>query len=157
LNYGGRDVQDKQLLAEFLAAETEEAALAALTKRGLLDNSSRWKAIGNMPNNQSVVHNQQSTAAAALVEKVTNGIDALLMRKVRAAGIDPRGENAPLGMNKAMDKFYGDLSEKSRDEIRRLAEESMILYATGTKSPLCLSTMPGKASSPPTSRRRSAR
>ena len=70
-------MQDKQLLTDLLAAETEVAALAALTKRGLLDNPSRWKAIGNMPNNQSVVHNQQSTAAAALVEKVTNGIDAL--------------------------------------------------------------------------------
>jgi site-specific DNA recombinase len=29
--------------------------------------------------NQSVVHAQQSTAAAALVEKITNGIDAILM------------------------------------------------------------------------------
>ena len=71
-----------------------------------------------------IVHNQQSTAAAALVEKVTNGIDALLMRKVRAAGIDPRGNDAPIGMNKAMDRFYGDLSDKSREEIRHLAEES---------------------------------
>ena len=64
-------MQDKQLLAEFLAAETEEAALVALTKRGLLDNHSRWKAIGNMPNNQSVVHNQQSTAAAALIRSIS--------------------------------------------------------------------------------------
>jgi hypothetical protein len=132
-------MQDKQLLMDLLAAETEEAALAALTKRGLLDNPSRWKAVGNMPNNQSVVHNQQSTAAAALVEKVTNGIDALLMRKVRAAGIDPRGDDAPIGMNKAMDQFYGDLSDKSREEIRHLAEESMILYATGTKARPALS------------------
>ncbi len=127
-------MQDKQLLADLLAAETEEVALAALNKRGLLNEPTRWKAIGNMPNNQSVVHNQQSTAAAALVEKVTNGIDALLMRKVRAAGIDPRGDDAPIGMNKAMDKFYGDLSDRSREEIRHLAEESMILYATGTKA-----------------------
>lgn len=127
-------MQDKQLLVELLAAETEEAASAALTKRGLLDDASRWKALGNMPNNQSVVHNQQSTAAAALVEKITNGIDAILMRKVRAADIDPRGPKAPQAMSAAVDKFYGDLSTKSRDEIRQLAEESMILYATGTKS-----------------------
>lgn len=132
-------MQDKQLLGELLAAETEEAALTALTKRGLLDDASRWKALGGMPNNQSVVHAQQSTAAAALVEKVTNGIDAILMRKVRAQGIDPRSDKAPQSMNLAMDKFYGDLSEKSREEIRQLAEESMIVYATGTKSRPALS------------------
>ncbi|MDA9522598.1 hypothetical protein XI06_20510 [Bradyrhizobium sp. CCBAU 11434] len=88
-----------------------------------------------MPNNQSVVQAQQSTAAAALVEKITNGIDAILMRKVRAAGIDPRDpDKAPGSMTKAVEKFYGDLSDKSREEIRQIAEDSMILYATGTKS-----------------------
>jgi hypothetical protein len=128
-------VQDKQLLDELLAAEAEEAALAALNKRGLLNDPTRWKALGGMPNNQSVVHAQQSTAAAALVEKITNGIDAILMRKVRAAGIDPRDpDKAPGTMTKAIEKFYGDLSNKDREEIRQLAEDSMILYATGTKS-----------------------
>ena len=48
-----------------------------------------------MPNNQSVVHAQQTTAAAALVEKFTNGLDAILMRHCKAAGIDPRGSQAP--------------------------------------------------------------
>ncbi len=81
-------MQDKQLLEDLLAAETEEAALAALNKRGLLHDATRWRSLGNMPNNQSVVHAQQSTASAALVEKFTNGIDAILMRKVKAAGID---------------------------------------------------------------------
>lgn len=132
-------MEDKALLVEILAAETEEAVVAALKKRGLMDDSKRWKALGNMPNNQSVVHAQQSFAAAALVEKVTNQIDAILMRKVRAAGIDPRGEDAPQGMAAAMDQFFGDLSEKPREDIRQLAEESMVLYATGTKSRPALS------------------
>jgi hypothetical protein len=126
-------------LNELLGAETEETALAALKKRGLLEVTSRWRALGSMPNNQSVVHAQQSTASAALVEKVTNGIDAILMRRVRASGIDPRGDLAPPNMPMAVEKFYGDLSAKSREEIRQLAEESMILYATGTKSRPALS------------------
>jgi hypothetical protein len=132
-------VQDKQLLTDLLEAETEEAALTALMKRGFLDDASRWKSLGSMPNNQSVVHAQQSTASAALVEKITNGIDAILMRKVRAAGVDPRGSQAPPTMSKAIEKFYGDLFAKSREEIRQIAEDSMILYATGTKSRPALS------------------
>ncbi|GIQ75965.1 hypothetical protein [Bradyrhizobium sp. RD5-C2] len=123
-------MQDNQLLDEFLAAENEEVALEILTKKGLLNDEKRWRFLGNMPNNQSVVHAQQSTAAAALVEKVTNAIDAILMRKVRAAGIDPRSPKAPQSMPAAVEKFYGDLSESG--EIRKLAEESMVLYATGS-------------------------
>jgi hypothetical protein len=126
-------VQDKQLLDELLAAETEEAALEILTKEGLLNDEKRWRFLGDMPNNQSIVHNQQTTAAAALVEKVTNAIDAILMRKVRAAGIDPRGPKAPQNMPDAVVKFYGDLTDDKVD-VRKLAEESMILYATGTKA-----------------------
>ena len=126
-------MQDSQLLMELLAAETEEAALEILTKKGLLNDEKRWRFLGGMPNNQSIVHNQQTTAAAALVEKVTNAIDAILMRKVRAAGIDPRGPKAPQNMPDAIDKFYGDLTDDKID-VRKLAEESMILYATGTKA-----------------------
>jgi hypothetical protein len=44
---------DKQLLLELLAAETEEQALSALVKRGLLNDANRWRALGNMPNNRS--------------------------------------------------------------------------------------------------------
>jgi hypothetical protein len=126
-------MEDKSLLAELLAAETEEGALEILTKKGLLNDEKRWRFLGNMLNNQSIVHNQQTTAAAALVEKVTNGIDAILMRKVRAAGIDPRGPKAPQNMPDAVEKFYGDLTSDKVD-VRKLAEESMILYATGSKA-----------------------
>ena len=47
-------MQDKQLLADLLAAETEEAALEILNKRGLLNEpSSAGASLGGMPNNQS--------------------------------------------------------------------------------------------------------
>lgn len=87
-----------------------------------------------MANNQSVVHNQQSTAAAALVEKFTNGLDAILLRNCKAAGIDPRGSSAPPTMGKAVQKWFGDLSGKTTAEIRTIAEENLVLYATGSKA-----------------------
>lgn len=69
---GSTKMQDKELLLELLAADEETDAIWALQKRGLFADSKRWIALGNMANNQSVVHNQQSTGAAALVEKFTN-------------------------------------------------------------------------------------
>jgi hypothetical protein len=39
-------MQDKQLLADLLAAETEEAALEILNKQGLLSDETRWRFLG---------------------------------------------------------------------------------------------------------------
>jgi hypothetical protein len=86
-------MRDIELLQALLTSETEDAVIKVLDARGLLDEkvrATRWKYLGNMPNNQSIVLNQQSTPAAALVEKFTNGQDALLLRYCKAAGTDPR-------------------------------------------------------------------
>jgi hypothetical protein len=126
-------MRNDQLLEELLSAENETAVLAALNKRGLLTDNRHWKYLGNMPNNQSIVQNQQSTPAAALVEKYTNGADAILLRHCKAQGIDPRGANAPRNMAKAVQQFFGDLADKEQHEIRQIAEENLVLYGTGSK------------------------
>jgi hypothetical protein len=134
-------MNDKQLLTELLEAEYESDVIACFVKRGLFEeaNAKRWIALGNMPNNQSVVHAQQSTPAAALVEKFTNGLDAILLRRCKAQGIDPRSFAAPPSMSKAVQKWFGDLDGKFSQEVRPLAEENLVLYATGSKSRPCLS------------------
>lgn len=131
-------MQDKKLLLELLEAESEDAALAVLVSHGLLEATERWHPLGNMRNNQSIVQAQQSSAAAALVEKLTNGIDAMLLRRCKAEGIDPRAPEAPQDMAKAVHRYYGELSEKKAD-VRSLAEHSLVLYATGSKARPCLS------------------
>jgi hypothetical protein len=110
----------KQLLLDLLDADYESDAIALLVKRGMFEegNSKRWVALGNMPNNQSVVHAQQSSPAAALVEKFTNGLDAILLRRCKAQGIDPRSLAAPPTMGKAVQKWFGDLEGKSRQDVR---------------------------------------
>src|ERR1700730_19050147 len=100
-------MQDKQLLLDLLNAEIEFMAASVLNRRGLLKDPTRWRALGRMRNNQSVVHAQQSTAAAALVEKFTNGLDAILMRRCKADGIDPRSAAAPGNMSKAVQRWFG--------------------------------------------------
>lgn len=122
-------MQDKELLNALLECEFEDDAIATLTKLGLFEekNAKRWVALGKMPNNQSVVHAQQSTPAAALVEKFTNGLDAILLRKCKAAKINPRSIAAPPNMRKAVEKWYGDLgarlAEMPLQEIERPRSE----------------------------------
>lgn len=129
-------MRDEKFLRELLEAETENAALVALESRGLvkLDKfRQRWRYVGKLPNNQAVVLNQQSSAAAALVEKYTNGADSILLRRCKAAGIDPRSKAAPQSMVEAVDQFFGDLDAKTHDQIRALADELLVVYATGRK------------------------
>jgi hypothetical protein len=130
-------MQDKSLLDALLAAESEEEVIGVLNDRGLLQAASRWRYLGNMPNNQSIVQGQQSTPSAALVEKFTNGLDAILLRHCKARGIDPRGAQAPTSMANAVELFFGELTDPIK--IRPLAEENLILYATGSKARPCLS------------------
>lgn len=127
---------DKELLVDLLEAEHEDEVSVLLLKRGLFEegNAKRWVPLGKMPNNQSVVHAQQSNPAAALVEKFTNGLDAILLRRCKAQSIDPRSLGAPQNMSKAVQKWFGDLSGKSTQEIRSLAEDNLVLYATGSRS-----------------------
>jgi len=129
-------VQNKKLLLDLLSAESEDAALSVLSSYELLDAPDRWRPLGNMPNNQSVVQAQQSTAAAALVEKLTNGIDAVLLRHCKAEGIDPRSEDAPGDMNLAVQRYFGELT---KSDVRSVAEKSLVLYSTGSKARPCLS------------------
>src|SRR5688572_13628778 len=42
---------------------------------------SNWHPLGGNENNYGVIENQQASPIAALIEKVTNSIDATLMRK----------------------------------------------------------------------------
>lgn len=129
-------MRDDILLEQLLQSDTEEEVIEILEHRQLLtpqNRDKRWKYLGNMPNNESIVLNQQSSSAAALVEKFTNSIDALLLRFCKAMGIDPRSQQAPQSMAKAVEDAFGDLGDKERNYIREFAEDRLVLYATGKK------------------------
>jgi hypothetical protein len=111
-------MRDIELLNGLLAAETEEAVIKVLEAKGLSlakPDPKRWPYLGGMPNNQSIVHAQQSTPTAALVEKFTNGQDALLLRYCKAKGIDPRAPTAPKTMALAIEAFLADKVHQRRN------------------------------------------
>jgi len=127
-------MRDNTLLHELLEADDEASALKALEKRGLFDNLKHWRYVGDLRNNESVILAQQSSATAALVEKYTNGLDAVLLRSCKAKGIDPRGPKAPKTMAEAVDLFFDDLESKGSETIRDVADRNLVLYATGGKA-----------------------
>ncbi len=121
----------KNIAERLLLAQTAEDIRAIAGEDALdywFDNPSNWKPYGGRPKNWDTVGNQQANAIGALVELITNGTDAILMRKAREAGIaDFRGEDAPQSMFDAVKRFFttvveGRIANLSPTQRTQLAE-----------------------------------
>jgi len=88
----------KDFCLRLLRAETEEEVVEIVKRQGFREDRSIWKLYGDMPNNRSIVGNQQSSSVAALVEKLVNSIDAILMAECYRKDIDPKSPEAPKSM-----------------------------------------------------------
>lgn len=98
-------------------------------------NNSNWKPLGDNKSNYGVVKNQQSSPIAALIEKTTNSIDALLTKKCLELGIDPKSENAPKSMNEAVELFYPNNNWDLRNfRIAQAQEIQIIADGKGPRS-----------------------
>jgi len=134
---------DYQNLCLCLAdSETEADVIRHLQKAGLWDDLSYWRYFGDIEDNFSTIGNQQSQPEYALVEKIVNSVDALLLGKCLESGIDPKSEEAPRNATEALTRFYdipeGKLSKVSPRQRANLAE-NICLVATGSKSNPCYS------------------
>ena len=83
----------------------------------------------------SVFDNQQPNAVPALIEKITNSIDSILIKECKLRNIDPKNkEDAPKSMSQAVEKFFeiknGELIEMTPTERKKLSE-NIQLIATG--------------------------
>ena len=129
-------VQDRDLCLSLLRCETEDEVVAVLQARRLWDDRGLWKPYGDVRNNRGIVGNQQSSPVAALVEKLVNSIDAVLIAECLRKGIDPTGKDAPATMQAAVASFFGipdgkiqNLDPSSRTQVA----ERIRLVACGTK------------------------
>ncbi len=132
---------DQKLFEDLLHAEHEDRVTEALETYGYsLDDDSIWVPLGQNPGNFSVVGNQQEDAPAALIEKVVNSIDAVLMGECLRRNIDPESDEAPASMQEAVERFFrakgGYLDNLTSRERTELANQIHII-ATGEKNSPC--------------------
>lgn len=132
-------VNYKKLCEDLLHAESEHEVAALLKDWGLLDPR-HWKPLGNIPNNRSMVNNQQQDPAGAMVEKIINAIDAMLTKECFRHKIQPDSPKAPPTMAVAAENFFGvrdgNLANLTANELTRLAENIQVV-ATGNKQEPC--------------------
>ena len=118
--------------------EDEDALHKIVRSNPFLQDENNWQPYGGTRGNFGTFENQQPHPIPALVEKITNSIDSLLLKKCREAGIDPKSSEAPKDMTEAVEKYFsikqGNFVEMlSPSERRNLAEEIQIV-ATGDKA-----------------------
>jgi hypothetical protein len=129
----------KDLCVKLVQADTETEVIATLRDAGLWDGKEHWRDYGEKENNFADIGNQQALPESALVEKIINSVDAVLMRECLRRGIRPDGVDAPTTMTDAVKEFFkipgGKLSHLDPKQRTKLAE-NIRLIATGTvKSP----------------------
>ncbi len=122
-----QSLSNKELFLELFKAKDEEDVLHLFKSSPSIFADENWKPLDNNPSNYGIVKNQQSNPIAALIEKVTNSIDALLTKKCYEAGIDPKSAEAPRSMNEAIEKFYPIHNWDLREFRRKQAEEIQVI------------------------------
>lgn len=136
------DHEMKHLCMQLLRADTEERVISLLEKYEYWNNSEAWRPFGDRKDNFSTIGNQSSSADAALVEKLVNSVDAVLMGECWSAGIKPNSAEAPRSIPEAVAQFfYGDRSKASTlgnvahwdNRTRRLHSQRITLAVTGSR------------------------
>jgi hypothetical protein len=107
-----------------------DAVLAAHTGIFAAEN---WRPYGGNDNNFGVVENQQASPIPALVEKVINAVDAILMRRCLEEGIDPRSQEAPQSIEEAVQRFFPDAEHWDLGHVLRAQAEQIQILADGPR------------------------
>jgi hypothetical protein len=95
-------MQLKDLCLALVKCETEEEVIKILKQEKYWDNQEYWIDFGANENNYSIIGNQQSKPEAAVVEKIINSVDALLMAECLKQGIKPDSQEAPKSIKEAL-------------------------------------------------------
>lgn len=123
------------LCLNLLRADHEDEIVDMLTRAGYWEGDF-WRPLGDIENNLSIAGNQQSNATAALVEKLINSIDSMLVLECMRKGISPESNHAPQTMAKAAEELLGipngNIAQLTPSE-RGLMAERVQLVATGEK------------------------
>src|SRR3989344_7357581 len=94
-----------------------------------------WKPYGGRDLNAPQIEGRMKSSSNALVEKLTNSTDALLMRRcyeVEGAAPDSKGPKLPKSLSEAIQKYFGGEDEinKKRSEW---AKQHLVVLAEGDK------------------------
>lgn len=114
-----------ELFLKIIRAKNENEITSLIENTSELRKKDNWHPLDDKENNFGEIEVQGRNPERALVEKITNSIDAILIKECKNRGIDPESSDAPKTINEALSLFFdiegGDLSSISEDKKDRLA------------------------------------
>ena len=123
----------QELFWDLFHADREAAVNEVINRHTEFTDPANWKPYGGIESNFGVVENQQASPIPALVEKIINSIDAILMRRCHEAGIDPASPDAPRSIEDAVTSFFKRPQDWDLRKYRRDQSESIQVIADGPK------------------------
>lgn len=127
----------EELFWQLYNCKNEREVDRLIKQRTELFAPANWYPLGpNLGENQSnfsIVENQQSNPVAALVEKLTNAIDAILVRRCYELGIQPESKgDAPDSIENAVQRFFPNYKDWDLPYARAEQGRSIQVIADGS-------------------------
>ncbi|RED44709.1 hypothetical protein [Seonamhaeicola aphaedonensis] len=120
-------LKPNEVFFKLFNSKDETELQSFIDKNPELFKRDNWKPLGGNFSNYGVVKNQQSNPIAALIEKTTNSIDAILTKKCLEMGTNPTDSDAPQSMDEAINLFYPNNNWDLQKNRRSQAEEIQII------------------------------
>ena len=135
--------ENKEVLMQLISATSQEEVSHLIDTHPFF-KSCKWRPYGDNPFNGGTIKGQAPDPIGALVEKITNGIDALLTKMCWDSKIDPTSSAAPQNQYEAIKKFFGENVAKfslTDKEVREIASQTVQVFGEGTAEKLTLSVV----------------
>ncbi|HRQ54024.1 MAG TPA: hypothetical protein PL018_07190 [Ignavibacteriaceae bacterium] len=123
----------KQLFFSLFNSKNEDEVNCIIKVNPEVFRQENWHPFGENESFFGVIENQQASPVPALIEKITNSIDAILTRKCYEAGIEPTSVDAPKSMDEALEKFFPDSKQWDLPSFRKVQSESIQIIADGPR------------------------
>lgn len=153
-------MENLELFYSLIKADSEDDVIDILNSNNLGQfDTKNWKIFGgdDFANNKALIHGQNSTPVGALIEKLTNSVDALLLMGAKLAGDDPISPSAPQTVTEAVHKYFdvedGDLGALLGTSKMTELAQNIQLFADGAargKYPCITIADKGEGQSPDT-------
>ncbi len=121
----------EKLFHDLYSAKDEEEVQQVVEANESIFGDANWKPLGQNPSNYGVVKNQQSNPIAALIEKVTNSIDAILTKQCIEFGDNPESKDSPRTMDEAINKYFPNSKNWDISSFRKKQSEEIQIIADG--------------------------
>ena len=124
---------------DLLYANTVKEVDKIIQRHSGMSDPRNWRPLDGRDTNFNVIRNQSKNGGKAATELITNMVDAMLTKRCKEEGIDPKSKNAPQTMYDAVDKFVmklngGKIIKADGTDLRKYAEQNLVIGIVGSKS-----------------------